>query len=72
MSKRFEASCATVAGARSPVDIEDPGLRGSALWFARSVMASFRQHAADRQTAYRRTARICPRCAPKNREFPPL
>jgi hypothetical protein len=43
--------------ARSLVDIEDPAVRGSALWFAHSVMASFHQDASDRQTAYRRTSR---------------
>jgi hypothetical protein len=42
---------------RSLVDIEDPAVRGSALWFAHSVMASFHQDASDRQTAYRRTSR---------------
>jgi hypothetical protein len=41
---------------RSLVDVDDPALRGSALWFAHSVMASFHQDASDRQTAYRRTA----------------
>jgi len=43
--------------ARSLVDIENPGLRSSALWFAHSVMASFHQDASDRPTAYRRTVR---------------
>jgi hypothetical protein len=42
---------------RSLVDIEDPAVRGSALWFAHSAMASFHQDASDRQTAYRRTSR---------------
>jgi len=42
---------------RSLVDIEDPAVRGSALWFAHSVMASFHQDASDRQTAFRRTSR---------------
>src|SRR5882757_492589 len=42
---------------RSLVDIENPGLRSSALWFAHSVMASFHQDASDRPTAYRRTVR---------------
>jgi putative transposase len=42
---------------RSLVDVEDPAVRGSALWFAHSVMASFHQDASDRQTAYRRTSR---------------
>jgi hypothetical protein len=43
--------------ARSLVDIEDPAVQGSALWFAHSVMTSFHQDASDRQTAYRRTTR---------------
>jgi hypothetical protein len=43
--------------ARSLVDVEDPAVRGSALWFAHSVMASYHQDASDRQTAYRRTSR---------------
>ena len=43
--------------ARSLVDIEDPPVRGSALWCAHSVMASFHQDASDRQTAYSRTSR---------------
>jgi hypothetical protein len=43
--------------ARSLVDIEDPAVRGSALWFAHSMMASFHQDASDRQSAYRRTSR---------------
>jgi hypothetical protein len=43
--------------ARSLVDVEDPAVRGSALWFAQSVMASFHQDASDRRTAYRRTSR---------------
>jgi hypothetical protein len=42
---------------RSLIDIEDPAVRGSALWFAHAVMASFHQDASDRQTAYRRTSR---------------
>jgi hypothetical protein len=28
--------------ARSPMDIEDPAVPGTALWFAHSVIASFR------------------------------
>jgi hypothetical protein len=39
------------------VDIDDPDVRGSALWSAHSVMASFHQDASDRQTTYRRTSR---------------
>jgi hypothetical protein len=42
---------------RSLVDIQNPGLRSSALWFAHSVMASFHQDASDRPPAYRRTVR---------------
>jgi hypothetical protein len=42
---------------RSLVDIEDPAVRGSALWFAHSVMASFHQDASDRRTAYNRKMR---------------
>lgn len=43
--------------ARSLIDIEDPAVRGSALWFAHSVMALFHHDASDRQTAYPRTSR---------------
>jgi hypothetical protein len=42
---------------RSLLDVDDPAVRGSALWFAHSVMASFHQDASDRQTAYRRASR---------------
>jgi hypothetical protein len=43
--------------ARRLVDVDDPAVRGSALWFAHSVTASFHQDVSDRQTAYRRTSR---------------
>ena len=43
--------------ARRLVDVDDPAVRGSALWFAHSVMASFHQDVSDRQTAYRRSSR---------------
>jgi hypothetical protein len=42
---------------RRLVNVDDPAVRGSALWFAHSVMASFHQDVSDRQTAYRRTSR---------------
>jgi hypothetical protein len=32
-----------------------PDVRGSALWFAHSVMASLHHDASDRRNAYRRT-----------------
>src|ERR1700726_1061449 len=60
LGQRFGPSHSNVAADRtssSLIDIEDPAVRGSALWFAHSVMASFHQDASDRQTAYRRTSR---------------
>jgi hypothetical protein len=52
------ADYAGARAARSLVDIEDPAVRGSALWFVHSVMASLHQDASDRQTAYQRTLRV--------------
>jgi TniQ len=55
--RMMPADYASDRAARWLIDIEDPAVRGSALWFAHSMMASFHQDASDRQTAYRRTSR---------------